>query len=92
MTTEFALNQEENIINKEISGADLQTNLEFLRAAGLNLLDGNQPNQPENSTSGILDVVKALATGISEKMECFGHWLEALESGERTSPEVRNSI
>ena len=86
MSTEFAQNQETDAIQEAISGADIELNLEFLRSAGLLDLPNPGPN-----TVGILDAVRALAADVSEKMECFGQRLAALESGDRASPEVRSS-
>ena len=86
MWTEFAQNQESDAIQEAISGTDIELNLEFLRSAGLLDLPNLEPN-----TVDILDAVRTLATDVSEKMECFGQWLAALESGDRASPEVRSS-
>ena len=87
MSTEFAQNQESDAIQEAISGTDIELNLEFLRSAGLL----NLPN-PEPNTVDILDAVRALATDVSEKMECFGQRLAVRRQSLTGGEELHSAV
>ena len=99
MSMEFA---NEDNMQQQITGDDIATNLEFLRAAGLfdapltlpdaGYTDDNvtSDNNDGSAIPGLTEAVKALAKDVSEKMDTFGRRLEALEP-RSAAPEVPDS-
>ena len=93
MSTEIKpLQVQDKEVEEHISGADIDTNMDFLRAAGFLppvTLSAEPEANSDSAVRGLTDAVKALAEDISEKMQSFGRGLEVLES--LPAPEVARS-
>ena len=80
MSTEIVPFQVQDEVEEHISGADIDTNMNFLRAAGLLPpipLTAEPEASNDSAVRGLTDAIKALAEDMSEKMQSFGRRLEA---------------
>lgn len=88
MASEYDFNQvQDEQVEEHITGEDVSTNLEFLRAAGFLPAFVQPKADKEVAMRGLTE---ALTNDVSEKMDSFGKRLEALELC--PAPEVPDQL